>query len=229
MNNILKNNIIFKNMNEAEINKCIELLSARIKKFSKGTQILRVGDTTHHMGIVLSGSVTIESRDSWGSGMVLTKVQAGGIFAETYALVPGAVLHIDVTTDEATEIMFLNMTRVLQAPSSDDLIIAKLNQNLLQVAIRKNLMLSRRSFHTAPKTIRGKVLSYLSTVSMQKHAIEFDIPFDRQQLADYLNVERSALSKELGKMKADKLINFDKNHFILHIDIDYRKTELEDL
>ena len=85
--------------------------------------------------------------------------------------------------------------------------------NLLIISTHKNLMLSSRSFHTAPKTIRGRVMAYLNSVSMQKHAREFNIPFDRQQLADYLNLERTALSKELGKMKRDGLIDYYKNSF----------------
>ena len=87
--------------------------------------------------------------------------------------------------------------------------------NLLTVATRKNLILSGRSFHTAPKTIRGRVLAYLNSVSLQKKNTEFDIPFDRQQLADYLNLERTALSKELGKMQREGLIECRKNHFRL--------------
>ena len=79
----------------------------------------------------------------------------------------------------------------------------------------KNLHLSSRSFHTAPKTIRGRVMAYLNTVSLQEKSTEFDIPFDRQQLADYLNVERTALSKELGKMQNGGLIKTKKSHFIL--------------
>lgn len=75
--------------------------------------------------------------------------------------------------------------------------------------------LAGRSFHTAPKSIRGRVLSYLNTVSIQARSTEFDIPFDRQQLADYLNVERTALSKELGKMRADGLLRCRRNHFVL--------------
>ena len=91
----------------------------------------------------------------------------------------------------------------------------KLLTNLLTVAARKNLILSGRSFHTAPKTIRGRVLAYLNSVSLQKKNTEFDIPFDRQQLADYLNLERTALSKELGKMQREGLIECRKNHFRL--------------
>ena len=75
--------------------------------------------------------------------------------------------------------------------------------------------LAGRSLHTAPKSIRGRVLSYLNTVSIQARSTEFDIPFDRQQLANYLNVERTALSKELGKMRADGLLRCRRNHFVL--------------
>ena len=96
----------------------------------------------------------------------------------------------------------------------------KLVTNLLTISAHKNLTLSGRSFHTSPKTIRGRVMAYLNSVSLQKGANEFDIPFDRQQLADYLNLERTALSKELGKMQKDKIISVNRNHFIIHVSDD---------
>ena len=94
----------------------------------------------------------------------------------------------------------------------------KLITNLLLISSYKNLLLSGRSFHTSPKTIRGRVMAYLTSVSLQKHSREFDIPFDRQQLADYLNLERSALSKELGKMQKEGILTTRKNHFTIHDD-----------
>lgn len=89
----------------------------------------------------------------------------------------------------------------------------KFISNLLVLSTHKNLALSGRSFHTSPKTIRGRVMSYLNAVSIKKHSNQFTIPFDRQQLADYLNLDRTALSKELGKMKRDGLIDYHKNFF----------------
>ena len=86
---------------------------------------------------------------------------------------------------------------------------------MLEISARKNLTLSGRSFHISPRTIRERLLSYLNTISLQKHSTEFDIPFDRQQLADYLNVDRSALSNELSKLQNNGVITFRKNHFIL--------------
>jgi CRP-like cAMP-binding protein len=91
----------------------------------------------------------------------------------------------------------------------------KVVSNLLTISTHKNLALSVRSLHTAPKAIRARVMSYLNSISIQQDATHFDIPFDRQQMADYLNVDRTALSKELRKMKDDGLIDFHKNHFRL--------------
>ena len=94
-------------------------------------------------------------------------------------------------------------------------ISAKLTANLLSISANKNLALTGRSFHTAPKSARARIMAYLNTVSLQKRSREFDIPFDRQQLADYLNLERSAMSKELGRMRDEGLIRTRKNHFVL--------------
>ena len=91
----------------------------------------------------------------------------------------------------------------------------KVVANLLTISAHKNLTLSGRSFHTAPKTIRGRVLAYLNTISLQTGRSEFDIPFDRQQLANYLNVERTALSKELGRMQNDGILRCRRSHFVL--------------
>lgn len=95
----------------------------------------------------------------------------------------------------------------------------KLITNLLTISAQKNLNLSGRSFHTAPKTIRGRVMSYLNAMILQTGKTEFDIPFDRQQLADYLNTERSALSKELGKMQKEGILSTKKQHFKVFVTI----------
>ena len=91
----------------------------------------------------------------------------------------------------------------------------RLIRNLLTISAQKNLILSRRIFHTSPKSIRGRLLSYLSFQASSQGSSEFTIPFNRQQLADYLSVDRSALSNELGKMQKDGLLKVNKNHFII--------------
>ena len=206
--------LLFYEMDEEEITAGMEALSAQVKKYRKGSVILHAGDNTSHMGIVLSGSVTIESNDMWGNCTILSHVGKNGFFAETYALMKDTVLPVDVRANEDCRILFLSIGKLRQLPSSDSW-HTKMISNLLTISSRKNLTLSGRSFHTAPKTIRGRILSYLNTISLQEHAKEFDIPFDRQQLADYLNVERTALSKELGKMRKDGIIRCRRNHFVL--------------
>jgi CRP-like cAMP-binding protein len=110
--------------------------------------------------------------------------------------------------------MFLDVSSLRQG-SSDTSWRRRIIANLLTISAQKNRTLSSRIFHTSSKSVRGRILSYLNTVSIQRGSREFDIPFDRQQLADYLNVDRTALSKELGRMQKEGLIRFRKNHFVI--------------
>lgn len=207
--------IFFKGLNDTEINECLTELQAREKKYEKGEVVLLAGTQTSRMGIVLSGSVTIENNDTWGNCTILSHVGKYGFFAETYAFLGDEVMLVDVRANEDCRILFLNLTPLRKMPASPKAWEYKLTRNLLTISSHKNLTLTGRSFHISPHTIRGRILSYLNTISLRLHAKEFDIPFNRQQLADYLNVERTALSKELGKMKQEGLIDFHKNHFIL--------------
>ena len=211
----VKDAAIFREMSEEEIATALEQLSANRKRYQKGASILQAGTTTDRMGLVLSGSVTIENNDIWGNKTILHYVGAGDIFAETYGLLAEVPLLVDVIANEDCQILFLRIGNLRTMASGESAWTNKLVINLLTISANKNLTLSRRSFHTSPKTIRGRVMSYLNSVAIQKGKREFDIPFDRQQMADYLNVERTALSKELAKMKADHLIDFRKNHFVL--------------
>lgn len=214
-NYMLKENIIFNGMSPDEIDQALNELCAIEKAYEKNSLILRAGDITDSLGLVLYGSVTIESNDMWGNRTILSNVGEGGFFAETYALLENEPLLVDVRANENCRILFFKVGSLKKLKSNMNLWSFKLISNLLMISANKNLHLSGRSFHTSPKTIRGRVTVYLSSVSLKKGSNEFDIPFDRQQLADYLNLERSALSKELGKMKKDGLIEVRKNHFKL--------------
>ena len=211
----LQKSMLFRGMTETEISNALQVLEAREKNFQKSETLLIAGTITERMGLVLEGSVTIESNDVWGNRTIISHVGKGQVFAETYALLENEPMLVDVTASEDCRILFLRNGRIQSLKSSLEPWILKYVTNLLTISMHKNLILSGRSFHTAPKTIRGRVMAYLNSVSLQKHSREFDIPFDRQQLSDYLNLERSALSKELGKMQRDGLISCRKNHFII--------------
>ena len=204
---------LFRGMDEAELAAALSALSAKEIAYEKDETILYAGNVSEHMGLVLEGSVTIEINDVWGNRTILSHIEKGGTFAETYALLEDEPMLVDVIANEKSNILFLRIgsLNLLQQDISPWRV--KLIGNLLRISSQKNLHLSGRSFHTAPKSIRGRVMAYLNSVSLQKNKIDFDIPFDRQQLADYLNVERSALSRELSNMQQDGLIIVRRNHF----------------
>ena len=207
--------VLFAGMTDEEMNETCRALRSFEKTYEKGQIILHAGSITERFALVLEGSVTIESNDIWGSRTILSNVGKNQFFAETYALLKDEPLLVDVVANEPTRIRFFRIGSLDTLKSRREPWVLKLISNLLLISSQKNLHLSGRSFHTAPKTIRGRVMSYLNAVCLQRSATEFDIPFDRRQLADYLNLERTALSKELGKMQRDGLIRFRKNHFIL--------------
>ena len=211
----IKNTILFRGMSEKEISDALEGLRAVTKKYKKGATILHAGSVTKRMGLVLEGSVTIENNDVWGNRTIFSHVGKNQFFAETYGLLANEPMLVDVVANEDCNILFLSIGSLGRGFPDQESWTAKIMNNLLIISTQKNLTLSGRIFHTAPKTIRGRVMSYLNSVSIQKGMTEFDIPFDRQQMADYLNLDRTALSKELRKMKDDGLIDFHKNHFHL--------------
>ena len=206
---------LFKGMSETEIGRLLELLQAEEYRFLKGNRIFSAGERTSRMGVVLEGSVTIESNDIWGNRTILNLIESGTVFAETYALLENEPMLVDAVANEDSRIVLLNAGRKKMIRYGTEAWMMKYITNFLSIAVRKNLNLSGRSFHTAPKTIRGRVMSYLNAVALQKQTNAFEIPFDRQQLADYLNLDRSALSKELGKMQREGLITVKKNRFTI--------------
>ncbi len=213
----IKDTKVFRGMSEEEVLTAFDKLHAIAKNYKKETTILHAGSTTDRMGLVLEGSVTIEIYDGWGNKTILSHVGENQVFAETYGLLSDSPMLVDVVANEDCRILFLRIGLLRRGFAKQAPWTFKLISNLLAISAYKNLALLERSFHTAPKTIRGRVLLYLKNMSLQRDQAEFDIPFDRQQMADYLNLERTALSKELRKMKDDGLIEYHKNHFVLKI------------
>jgi len=208
----LSRTMFFRGMTADEIDTALKSLNFHEKSFSKGEAVLLAGNVTDEMGLVLEGGVTIESNDMWGNRTILSHVGPAEFFAETYALLPDEPLMVDVFASENCRILFLNIGSLMHMENSRPWVF-KLIRNLLMISTHKNIVLSGRSFNTAPKSARGRIMAYLNSVSLKKKSVEFDIPFDRQQMADYLNLDRTALSKELGKMRDEGIIEFRKNHF----------------
>lgn len=211
--NFLISTHLFKGLHLDELSGILGCLQAEEKKYKKGDYIYRVGDQVHKIGLLLSGQISIENDDLWGNKTILNMITQGNVFLENYACIPNEPLMVSVVAVSNATVLYLDMSHLLQPCSNSCSFHNKLIQNLLSISARKNLNLSLRSFHTAAKTIRTRLLSYLSYEVAKQGGYEFDIPFNRQQLADYLNVDRSALSNELSKMTKEGLLVVNRNHF----------------
>ena len=212
---LLINTILLRGIHEEDLLEMLPCINGREKHYEKGDVILHAGDHVSEIGVVLNGSVNVVVNFYWGGSNIFGHIEKGDIFAETYAASPDNELLGDVIAAEDCDILFLNMQKLLTTCERSCPHHQKMIQNLLRITASKNLALSTRMMHTAPKTIRDRLLSYLSEQSLKQGSDHFTIPFSRQELADYLGVDRSALSNELSKMQQDGLIRFRKNEFRL--------------
>ncbi len=209
----LTKTMLFRGTSVVDAESMLKCLGGFTRMFEKGDVIYHAGNVVDHIGLVLSGSVNIASDDIWGNASIFSHINAGEIFAETYASIPGTTLLVNVIASEKAEILFLNVAKIMEVCSGSCTHHNLLIKNLLQISARKNLELSKRMLHTSSKSIRGRLLSYFSEQVTQNGSYRFSVPFNRQQLADYLNVERSAMSNELSKMRKDGILTYEKNFF----------------
>lgn len=207
---------LFRGCQEKDIKHMAKHLNFKTVSYKKRDVIFSVGNTVNDIGLVLSGSVQIEHNDFFGNKSILAIVDAGGVFAEAYACIPNEPLMIDVTANDDCEILFISVSKLFEPCTQCDS-RNRLIQNLVLIGAQKNLQLSKHGIHTTPKTIRGRLMSYFSEQISAQGSNKITVPFDRQQLADYLNSDRSALSKELIKMKKDGLIEYRKNVFEIRL------------
>lgn len=214
---ILPETELFEGIDEAGRRALLDCLGAVAAEYRKGKPILTEGSVTRALGLVLSGLVLITHADAWGSESVLGHAGPGSVFAEAYACIPGEPLLIRVTAAEDARVLFIDAGRLLEPCAAACGRHKRVIQNLLGICARKSLQLSRKILHTGPKTIRGRLMSYFSDCAGQAGSRSFTLPYRRQQLADYLGVDRSAMCAELSKMRRDGLIEYDKNRVTLKI------------
>ena len=201
---VIRSSQLFSGVTETELTAVLACLDAKKTSFPKEAYLMHTGDTAEAIGFVLSGNVLTVQEDIWGNRHILSNAGPGQTFAAAFACAPGAV-------------MFLNVRRILSVCTSACSHHSRIIRNLLGELADKNLMLSEKVSHMGQRTTRAKVMSYLSAQAQKSGAYDFDIPFSRQQLADYLAVERSGLSVELCKMRDEGLLEFHKSHFVLKV------------
>lgn len=214
---IIRGASIFSGIAENELKPLLNCLSARVSDYRKGDFVLRTGDSVEEIGLLLEGSVLIIQEDFWGNRNLMARILPRQVFAESFACSPGSVSNVSAVAEEPGTVLWLNVRRILTTCPSACSHHNRMVQNLLSDIAGKNLRFNEKLSHMGQRTTRGKLLSYLSAEAQRRGSSEFDISFNRQQLADYLSVDRSAMSAELCRLRDDGIMSFDKNHFSLHI------------
>lgn len=210
----LKRSVLFEGLTRPEIEQILPCFDPSLQYFERDSVIYRRGSSHRHLGLILKGDVRIEHVDAWGHITLLAIMEQGKTFGEANSVM-GDALSADYIADRDCQILFLNVKKIM-APCPKGCPNHRLvASNLTRLLARRNLELSRRAFVTGPRSIRSRVMGYLSLAGHAYESSEFSIPYNREQLARYLGVDRSALSAELSRMAKDGLIEYHKNHFKL--------------
>ena len=206
---------LFRGISAEELEALLACLGAACRRYRRGELILRRGDRAERLGLVLSGAVHIVREDFWGNRTIVGLAEPGEVFAESYACLRSEPLEVSALAAADTEVLFLDAARAVAGCGKGCAAHGQLSRNLLALLAGRNLALTRKMGHMARRTTRDKVLSFLSAQALRAGGPEFDIPLDRQQLADYLAVDRSALSAVLSRLRDEGVLDFHKNHFRL--------------
>ena len=211
---ILKRTKMFTGVGDSEIESMLSCLGARLKTYIKGEYVFRQGEHITDISVLAEGSLHIQKDDYWGNRSILGEISTGEMFGEAYAYDSGAMLY-DVVAVEDSVVIFFDVKRILTSCSNACRFHAIAVQNLFFAISEKNRKLVQKLGHMSKRTTREKLISYLSEQAKKQSSASFTIPFNRQQLADFLSVDRSAMSNELCKMRDEGLLEFEKNQFKL--------------
>ena len=212
---LLSRSPLFENIRTADLEKLLNCLSPIYRSFEKNVPIFKEEQESNFFGIILSGGVHLVRNDYWGNRLIMGRIAAGHIFGETFSLENIPKFPVSFVAGEKSQVLILSSKRALRPCSSMCGSHSVLIQNILRDMAKKNMLLISKIEYISRRNTREKLLSYLSAQSRLAKSKIFDIPFNRQELADYLSVDRSAMSAELGRMRNDGLIDFHKNHFEL--------------
>lgn len=212
---ILKRTKLFAGVGDDEISAMLSCLGARLYNYKKGEYVLRQGGHLSDIIVLVEGNLHIQKDDYWGNRSILGQVAVGEMFGEAYVAPESGALLNDVVATENSTVIFFDVRKIITTCSSGCRFHYMIVQNMFFAISDKNRKLVQKLGHMSKRTTREKLISYLSEESKKQNSSNFTIPFNRQQLADFLSVDRSAMSNELCKMRDEGLIEFDKNYFKL--------------
>lgn len=212
---ILQRCPLFSGVESAELEAMLGCLNARKVAADKDTYIFREGDPADFVGVVLSGAVRVLRTDFYGNQSILGQVEPGGVFGEAFSCAGAEALPVSVVAAQPTSVLLMDLKRVLTVCPRACSFHSRIVTNLVQALAQKNLHLNQRLDIASRRTTRDKLLAYLTDQAKRQNSAQFTIPFDRQTLADYLGVERSAMSAELSKLQKEGILETRKNWFKL--------------
>ncbi len=212
---VLRKCPLFYGIEEAELVRMLGCLRAKTEFFDKKCTVFAEGTRAKYIGIVLSGSVQMTQVDFYGNRSILSVIDEGQVFAEAFACADVEEMPVDVVANEPSEIMIIESTRVMHSCENNCAFHRQLIFNLMRDLATKTIIFHNKIDVTSKRTTREKLIAYLMQEAKRAGSNSFDIPFDRQELADYLAVERSGLSSEIGKLKREGVLESHRKHFTL--------------
>ena len=212
---VLKRTKLFSGVGDDDISTMLSCLEARLLTYKKGEYVLRQGEHLSDILVLAEGRLHIQRDDYWGNRSILGHIGVGEIFGEAYVAPESGTLLNDVIAVEGSSVFFFDVKRVISTCSSACRFHTMVVQNLFFAISEKNRGLVQKLDYMSRRTTREKLLSYLSEEAKKQNSASITLPFNRQQLADYLSVDRSAMSNELCKMRDEGLLEFEKNRFRL--------------
>ncbi len=213
---VLRLAALFRGIEESDLQPLLSCLSAKHIRYEKGQAVFLCGEKMERFGIVLSGQVHVVQEDYNGNRSILAKIGEGNLFGESFACCTEIqTLPVSVIATTESELLFIECSKLATPCTNACAFHGKLIQNMLNIVSMKNIDLTQKIEFISKRTTREKLLTYLSAQAQKAGSDCFNIPFNRQELADYLSVDRSAMSAELSKLRDDGILNFHKNQFEL--------------
>lgn len=206
---------LFENIHPQDISEMMTCLAAKTVAYKKDSFIRYEGDSADFIGIVQNGTVQILQDDFNGNRSIISAFGPGNLFAETFACAAIPTLPVSILAATDCSILFLDIQKLLNPCTQACYFHSKLIQNLLKIVSRKNMLLNQKLGYISHKTTSEKIMAYLCDQAKENHSPAFTIPFNRQALADYLGVERSALSAEISKLKRQGVLETNRSYFKL--------------
>ncbi|MGL5258908.1 MAG: Crp/Fnr family transcriptional regulator [Lachnospiraceae bacterium] len=209
----ISDSALFKNIKITELYPMLKCLGCYIKTYKKGEYISLENEQVKSIGLVLNGTVHMIKEDIWGNTTILAYIESKQLFGETFTCGSDDLSSVTFYASTEIKVLFMAFERVMHSCSLTCIFHHKLIENMVMLIADKNKHLLEKLEIISKKTLREKILAYLSLQAQRHNTTYFEIPFDRYELANYLCADRSALSRELSTMKNEGIIDYEKNLF----------------